>query len=113
MGLIRLLLALAVVATHCGPIFGCNLVGGQIAVQSFFIISGFYMSVILNEKYVGVNNSYRLFITNRFMRLYPIYWAVFVATMLVCIGISYLNADHTAPVFVNYTSFKTSWFAST
>lgn len=34
------------------------------------------MSLILNEKYINRNNSYKLFITNRFLRLYPVYWAI-------------------------------------
>lgn len=87
MGILRLILALSVVAMHYGAIFGQKLVGGQIAVQSFYIISGFYMSLILNEKYVGANSSYSLFISNRFYRLYPIYWAVLIAT-LIFMGVS-------------------------
>jgi peptidoglycan/LPS O-acetylase OafA/YrhL len=41
------------------------------------------MSLILNEKYVGDNASYRLFVTNRFIRLYPLYWVVWLCTLLV------------------------------
>jgi peptidoglycan/LPS O-acetylase OafA/YrhL len=76
MGLIRLLLALAVVIAHSSPIFGFELMPGAIAVQAFYIISGFYMALVLNEKYVAQAHAYRLFITNRLLRLYPIYWAV-------------------------------------
>lgn len=59
---------------------------GDLAVQCFYIISGFYMTLILNEKYVG-HNSNILFYTNRALKIYPIYfsvltllvvWAVFV-----------------------------------
>ena len=53
MGTIRLLLALFVVVTHTESFFGFNFTGGQVAVEIFFIISGFYMTMILNEKYVG------------------------------------------------------------
>lgn len=87
MGILRFLLALSVVLAHAGPIFGFRLVGGQIAVQSFYIISGFYMTLILNEKYVGANNSYKLFISNRLLRLYPIYWTVLLLTILYSIGL--------------------------
>lgn len=72
MGIIRLLLAISVLISHTSTIFGFGFVGGQAAVQAFFIISGFYMAFILNEKYIGENNSYKLFITNRLLRLYPI-----------------------------------------
>ena len=82
MGKIRTLLALSVVMFHCGSIFGMTLIGGQLAVQAFFIISGFYMSMVLNEKYIGTNNSYKLFLSNRLLRLYPIYWVVLILTIL-------------------------------
>jgi peptidoglycan/LPS O-acetylase OafA/YrhL len=82
MGLLRILLALSVVLNHLGPIFGFTLLNGKIAVESFFIISGFYMSLILNEKYIKKNGSYRLYITNRFLRIYPVYWFVLALTFI-------------------------------
>jgi peptidoglycan/LPS O-acetylase OafA/YrhL len=82
MGIIRLLLALSVVFAHSTPFFGYSFVGGEIAVKAFYIISGFYMSLILNEKYIGKNGSYKLFITNRFIRLYPVYWIVLLMTIV-------------------------------
>jgi len=83
MGLLRLLLAISVVLAHSNSIFGFKLVGGEMAVQAFYIISGFYMSLILNEKYIGLNNSFRLFISNRFLRLFPIYWIMLLSTLLL------------------------------
>lgn len=83
MGYIRTLLALIVIISHTQPFFNFNFLGGKIAVQCFYIISGFYMSLILNEKYIGINQSYKLYMTNRLIRLYPIYW-----TMLLLIIIS-------------------------
>lgn len=82
MGVIRLLLALSVLAGHAKSILGLTFVLGVIPVQSFYIISGFYMSLILNEKYTGYHNSYKLFITNRFLRLYPVYWVVVILTVV-------------------------------
>lgn len=82
MGILRLLLAIAVITTHATPIFGITSVGGLIAVQSFYTISGFYMTLILNEKYVS-KDAYKLFITNRLLRLYPIYWAVLLIVFMV------------------------------
>src|SRR5450759_1833879 len=99
MGIIRVLLALSVVAAHFGGIWNLRFVGGQVAVQSFYIISGFYMSLILNEKYVGKNKSYKLFITNRFLRLYPIYWTVLLLTIIFCITVAIITNSHSAPIF--------------
>ena len=97
MGIIRLILAIAVVIVHTEPIFGFELVRGRVAVQSFFIISGFYMAMILNEKYIG-KNSYKLFITNRLLRLYPIYWTVLLGMVLVCI----LSKSEAFSMYVQY-----------
>ena len=108
MGLIRLLLALSIVAAHSGAIFGSRFVGGQIAVQSFYIISGFYMSLILNEKYIGKNNSFRLFITNRFFKLFPVYWAVLLGTIFFCLCAVILTQGRYFPEFNNYLSVKTN-----
>jgi peptidoglycan/LPS O-acetylase OafA/YrhL len=82
MGSLRLILALSVFLTHTGSLFGISLVGSSVAVQSFFIISGFYMALVLNEKYKGPG-SYYLFITNRFLRLLPAYWVVLVLIVLM------------------------------
>lgn len=81
MGLLRFLFAISVVIAHVGAIYGFTLIGGKIAVQSFFILSGFYMALILNEKYVG-KNRYALFIRNRFLRIYPLYFVLLVVTFL-------------------------------
>ena len=81
MGILRLYLALAVVIAHSHPIFGLKSIGGLIAVQTFYMISGFYMAMILNTKYVGTG-SYRLFLSNRFLRIFPAYWAVLGLTLL-------------------------------
>lgn len=111
MGFLRLLLATSVVIAHCGSLFNLEFVGGQIAVQSFFIISGFYMSLILNEKYTS-NGSYLLFITNRALRLYPIYWVVLLLTVLTCFlhgqtqnNGSYLRLDNFLNFDLNISSF--------
>jgi peptidoglycan/LPS O-acetylase OafA/YrhL len=82
MGFLRLILALSVVIDHLSPIFGNVLIGPRMAVQSFFIMSGFYMALVINEKYALLKHSYKLFITNRFLRIYPIYWLVLVCTAI-------------------------------
>jgi peptidoglycan/LPS O-acetylase OafA/YrhL len=80
-GLIRFLLAAAVVITHSRPVFGLTLTGGLVSVQAFFIISGFYMALILKEKYTGLG-AYKTFLVNRFLRLYPGYYIVMLAYSL-------------------------------
>lgn len=70
MGLIRVLLALFVVFEHSNAFEIIKLPGGELAVKVFFIISGFYMTLILSTKYVG-RGSYSLFISNRFFEIIP------------------------------------------
>lgn len=85
MGTLRSLLAIAVVIYHSYKILDIRFLDGQAAVQSFYIISGFYMALILNEKY----NDYRHFIKNRLLRIYPAYWAILLLSIGISVG-SYL-----------------------
>lgn len=101
MGIIRFLLAISVIIFHADkPLFGLKFNGGTLAVQSFFVISGFYMSLILNEKYKKENNSFLLFISNRLLRLYPIYFVVAIITILV-FAIDY-----------NFFNYKNNWLGN-
>ena len=102
MGILRILLAIAVLIAHCGGLPGIRPVSGAIAVEAFFIISGFYMSMILQEKYQG--RSYRLFITNRLLRIYPIYWFVLVVTFAFSLIIWQLSGHESLPVIDQYLS---------
>jgi peptidoglycan/LPS O-acetylase OafA/YrhL len=54
--------------------------GGEIAVELFFIISGFYMALILNEKY-NTSDKTIVFYKNRFLKLFPIYWTILFLTI--------------------------------
>ncbi len=69
MGLIRVLLALSVVSGHFISHPFLKLVGGEIAVQSFFMISGFYIAMIFPKHYESVGSFWQ----SRFVRLYPTY----------------------------------------
>jgi peptidoglycan/LPS O-acetylase OafA/YrhL len=77
MGVIRFLLAFSVLMLHTAPDSVFPMVGGRVAVETFFMISGFYMALILNEKYT----SFRLFFTNRLLLLFPSYLVVLLATV--------------------------------
>lgn len=112
MGLLRFLLAVSVVLAHSTPIFGFSLVGGVVAVQSFYMISGFYMALVLNTRYLP--GTYKLFITQRFLRLYPIYWVVLFLTVAFCIGLGIIsngnNLGRLNPYVQNPLNFSTLLF---
>lgn len=72
MGWLRFLLALNVVFFHTAHLGGTPyLLDGNAAVWMFYVISGFYMALVLNEKYSPAQRA--LFWSNRFWRLAPAY----------------------------------------
>lgn len=83
MGIIRILLAIIVVIHHSNAPFRYIHLSAALAVQAFFVISGFYMTLVLKEKYINRNNSYFLFIFNRFLRIYPTYWLILIITIVL------------------------------
>jgi peptidoglycan/LPS O-acetylase OafA/YrhL len=72
MGVLRLALAWLVIISHSAPIFGWSGIGGQ-AVVAFFIVSGYYMALILDSKYRTTGDGLWLFYSNRALRLWPLY----------------------------------------
>ncbi len=83
MGSFRLLLALAVVISHSAPIAGFPLISGGLAVKVFFMVSGFYMALILSEKYQPLPRGLWLFFSNRFLRIFPLFWLVLFLEILL------------------------------
>jgi peptidoglycan/LPS O-acetylase OafA/YrhL len=75
MGTLRVLLALSVLVGHSSSILGSALVNRGVAVHLFFVISGFYMALILSRKY----HDRWTFYANRVLRLWPTYLVVLVA----------------------------------
>ena len=79
MGIFRLFLSLVVVRSHMASFgFMDGMINQIISVQSFFIISGFYTTMILKTKYSSVGS----FWINRVLRLYPIYLLI-IGVMLI------------------------------
>ena len=119
MGTLRFILALSVVCIHCGKLFGkIRMVESTVAVESFFMISGFYMSMVLNQKYTLTPKGYWLFLSNRFLRLFPIYWIIAGATwMLYLLKLPSIKGDFSLLnnptslflVFSNISLFFQDW----
>ncbi len=86
-GTLRLILASAVLLVHAGSLFRFNITGGgQVPVELFYIISGFYMALVLNEKYTGPGSA-RAFYLNRLLRLLPAYWVMAVLALAIYLTI--------------------------
>ena len=103
MGLLRLLLALCVVLTHL-PIATLRLMNGALAVQAFFVVSGFYMALVLDGKYASA----RLFYTNRLLRIFPGYVAMLPVAALALLA---LDASATADRALFAMAFAHPWTA--
>lgn len=105
MGIFRFVLAIIVVFAHIPWIIKIPSIPSSLAVQVFFVISGFYMTLILNTKYIG-KSSYKLFISNRFLRIYPIYWAVFLFIIIYSLLYLFISrANWTGPFFDPYAHY--------
>ncbi|WP_146744059.1 acyltransferase family protein, partial [Aequorivita antarctica] len=79
-GILRTLLALNVVLLH---IFNVYTIGNY-SVSFFFLLSGFLMTLIIQQTYGYSFKGFKIFWANRFLRLYPIYW-VFAAFTIILI----------------------------
>ena len=88
--LYRFALAVFVVQAHIpwppasGPL-------SQHAVFSFYVLSGFLMTLILNETYGFGPSNFVRFWSNRFLRLYPAYIIVVAITALYMLLVSPLS----------------------
>jgi peptidoglycan/LPS O-acetylase OafA/YrhL len=80
MGLLRVLLALSVASIHFGGFWGYRLGSGAAAVEAFFVISGFYMYLVLHEKYYA--SGIKSFYLARYLRLAPSYFAIVALTLV-------------------------------
>jgi peptidoglycan/LPS O-acetylase OafA/YrhL len=115
MGLFRVLLALSVVMSHFikwdAPFY--RGFGGTTSVEIFFLVSGFYIALILDQSY----KSKKLFYINRILRLYPIYLIVCFVVLVVSLfrtGVAENLFDYSPLVlsvstFSNLTLIGTDW----
>ena len=82
-GTYRTLLALMVVALHLG-----DLSMGGYAVFGFYVLSGYLMTLIMQNNYGYSALGFYKYALNRFLRIYPIYWIsiVFSAVLIWYFG---------------------------
>lgn len=78
MGLLRVYLALCVVSGHSGSVLPWAIHGGREAVQIFFMISGFYMAMVLSQGYPSVKEFY----ISRWLRIFIPYYIVLILVIL-------------------------------
>lgn len=91
-GTLRFVLAFMVVLNHIWLPTANKL--GAPAVVAFYTISGFLMAMVLSETYTGLGGLGR-YLINRFLRIFPTYWlvALATATMLAVAPRSFANIN--------------------
>jgi peptidoglycan/LPS O-acetylase OafA/YrhL len=100
MGVLRFILAIAVVLEHTAN-HNFHLMRGSEAVHVFFIISGFYMCMVIREKYTTSAKGIFYFYINRYLRLWPAY----ITVVLMCVAWFYFcrfatkGTNEEAPIF--------------
>ena len=115
MGCTRFLLALCVVVAHTqgSKIFDFAPMSAVTAVQAFYVISGFLITMVLNEH--SGYTSLRTFYLNRYLRLWPCYAAIAALTLIFfmpLISTSLWTLDIKAAalvLFSNLTLFLQDW----
>ncbi len=80
-GLFRYGLAVLVLVTHLWPQLARP--AGAYAVFGFYTLSGYLMAYVLRHVYGTDAEGVRRFLVNRFLRIYPPYWCVMAATLLI------------------------------
>lgn len=112
MGFFRMFLAMAVLISHMPEFksptvisrhFLHNYIWSGHAVFAFFIISGFYITMIINEKYAHLKGGKSKFYLNRALRLYPVQWVILVLYAVVY----FVNG---IPSFLLGETFGKPWF---
>lgn len=102
MGILRTMLALSVLFVHAyEPIF----TDGKLAVQIFFLISGYLISFILHE--IKAYSSTLIFYKNRLLRIFPLYFCISAFSLLVYLaGHIFFDGWVTIDRFIESTFFS-------
>lgn len=85
-GILRTLLAINVVLLH---IFSVPALGNY-SISFFFLLSGFLMTLIMQESYGYSFNGFKVFWLNRILRLYPTYFVILGITIIVMLTFPYV-----------------------
>lgn len=90
MGILRLTLAAIVLQDHCPDGIIPRLTNSVLAVQCFYVISGFYIQLIILEKYSNGENWKLDFYKSRLFRIFPVYY-IFLLLTIILVGPGYIE----------------------
>lgn len=98
MGFFRFLLATLVLASHCNSAAPPFI--GVLAVECFFVISGFYIQMIMTEQYMGQPHWVSRFWKSRTLRIFVPYWVIVFCLLILRTIQHYLMGTEQVPVLV-------------
>lgn len=107
-GTLRIFLAILVALAHINmfePSLSVGLYGAMFAVRVFFLMSGFYMALVLDTRY---KDSILAFYKARAFRLYPVYWVTLILTVVFLVVI--LGQLHTFAYWAELFKNPRSWW---
>jgi peptidoglycan/LPS O-acetylase OafA/YrhL len=116
LGVLRLLLALLVACSHMTQSARTHWWTGSaaiFAVKAFFVMSGFYMALVLDRGYRS--KPVRYFYASRALRLLPAYWFVSAVTLVAILTLVGSRASFYAlldPVLTWHVAKPRTWTAS-
>jgi peptidoglycan/LPS O-acetylase OafA/YrhL len=103
-GILRTLLAINVVLLH---VFNVPTLGNY-SVSFFFMLSGFLMTLIMQKTYGYNFNGFKVFWTNRALRLYPIYYVILCFTIILIL--IFPNVLRVESIYLPKSYFE--WFSN-
>lgn len=103
MGILRLLFAFSVITYHAREPHGLLLFNQTAAILSFFIISGFYMALILDGKYQSKISFY----ISRGLRIFPLYWVALSITLILGFIKIHLHLGSEETAITHYFQYST------
>ncbi len=106
MGLLRVYLALCVVAAHSGVnLLPWPMHSSVEAVEIFFLISGFYMSLVFSKYRSALE-----FYTSRFLRIFVPYYVI-LGLVILAVALTGLISGNWLELgaYINYSPLKNGW----
>jgi peptidoglycan/LPS O-acetylase OafA/YrhL len=122
MGAIRLLLAAGVMLAHLNDRFASHGIAANgawvfylwssRAVLFFYVVSGFLISYVLHEKYPTSTSGTFAFYRSRFLRIYPLWWAVLATAALLTVYNNEPSDQFPLSLIPSALLFGTDWLAA-
>lgn len=120
---LRAFLALGVVLFHYqlqwDPVLGFSSIieRSRLAVDAFFMLSGFILAHVYGPAFATGTFSYRRFIMARLARLYPLHLAVLAGVLVIVLGAIAVGVRYDASTYTTLGFFQTlflvhAWFPS-